>query len=150
MFVIADEQRLVGGQPQQRFQMRVEVADDVFRIADLHGVGAEQPPHRLFVEALADAFLFRLQAERDLGADALLQDGGLALDQIIEMLSLPLQMMSRAKSRNLLQPPPLPSGLIAFTPKPRHRFSLLPTSPSCCGMNAMPPSYWRRFWLPIQ
>ena len=40
---------------------------------------AEQPPHRLFVEALAAAFLFCLQAERDLGADTLLEDGGFAL-----------------------------------------------------------------------
>ena len=79
MFVVADEQGLVGRHPQQRFQMRVEFADDVLRIADLHGVVAEQPSHRLFVEALAAAFLFRLQAERHLGADPLLEDGGLAL-----------------------------------------------------------------------
>ena len=53
MLGIADKQRLIGRHSQQRFQMRVEFADDVLWIAKLHGVGAEQMPHRRFIEALA-------------------------------------------------------------------------------------------------
>ena len=86
MLGVADEQRFVGGHPQQRFQVRIELADDVLRLSELHGVVAEQSAHRPFIEALAAAFLLGLQAERDLGADALLQDGRLALDQIVEVL----------------------------------------------------------------
>ena len=125
VFVVADEQGLIGGQPQQRFQMRVERADDVLRVGDLHGVGAEQPPHRLFIEALAAAFLLGPQAERDLAADALLEDGGFALEQIIEVLLVAAADDVAHEVEKFRQPaaPLLPSGLIAFTPKPRHRFS---------------------------
>ena len=79
MFGVVDEQGFVGSQSQQRFQMRIEVSDDVLRIGDLHGVVAEQPPHRRFVEALAATLFFRPQAERYLAADELLQDVRFAL-----------------------------------------------------------------------
>jgi hypothetical protein len=40
VLMIANEQRLISRQPQQRFQMRIEVADDVLRVGHLHGVAA--------------------------------------------------------------------------------------------------------------
>ena len=86
MFGVADKQRFIGRQSQQRFEVRIEVADDVLRVGDLHGVVAEQPPHRRFVEALAAALFLRPQAERYLAADALLEDGRFALAQVVEVL----------------------------------------------------------------
>src|ERR1700722_7111378 len=61
--------------------------------------------------------------------------------------------MSRMKARNFWHPASARdpgSGFVGVTPKPRHRFNLLPKSPSFCGMNSIPPSYCRRFGLSIQ
>jgi hypothetical protein len=44
----------------------------------------QQVPHGLLIKAFAAAF-FRPQEERDLSPDSLLQDGGFAPQQVIEM-----------------------------------------------------------------
>src|SRR5258708_3060574 len=86
MLMIADEQRLVCSQPQQRLEMWIEVAGDVLRVGQLHGVVAQQASHDLFIEAFAATFFLRPQPESDLGADLLLKNSGLAPHEIVKVI----------------------------------------------------------------